>query len=65
MDARDLFMRQDVMDQPRLVFQLWYAWQTSPVGLPDMRRAEIAAQKLEPFISRWQMRFSIDRSHGG
>ena len=25
MDAHDLFMRQDVVDQPRLVFQLWHA----------------------------------------
>ena len=38
--------RPEVIEDPRLLFEFWMAWQATPAELPEQSRAALAAEAL-------------------
>ena len=53
MEPHEIFMREDVMERPRLLFQFRSAWQSTPAALSDKTRAAIVAET--PFAQELEL----------
>ena len=52
MEPVDIFMREDVLKTPRLLFQFWHSWQSTPAALGDKQRAAIVVEMLAAPLRR-------------
>ena len=46
MERREIFLRDDIADEPRLLFIFWHAWQSTPATQDDKQRADLVRVAL-------------------